>query len=376
MATEELQATAAVTKQDHDAGPRHRSPRALRGQRRAGGILVRRTRWASRRSPIRASRQGRRDRVSRVLEQGRIRLVLTGTLGGDDEIGDRHKHHGDGVIDIALSVPDAASGLLARGRARRPRPARLLVGSRTTTVACSCPRSPSTATRATRSSSETSTAARSCRASSGEGRPTGVRTTCCWGSTTWWATSSSGHMEEWVRLLRARVRDDRDDPFLGRGDLDRVLGADVEGRDRRQRPAQVPDQRARPGKAQVADRRVPRLLQGRQGCSTSRSGDDGHREDGGRAQGPRRRIPADRRSPTTTRCRGGWGRSDEDVADLHRLGILVDRDDEGYLLQIFTKPGRATGPRCSSRSSSATARAASARATSRRCSRRSSASRS
>jgi 4-hydroxyphenylpyruvate dioxygenase len=29
---------------------------------------------------------------------------------------------------------------------------------------------------------------------------------------------------------------------------------------------------------------------------------------------------------------------DEDVDDLKRLGILVDRDDEGYLLQIFTKP--------------------------------------
>ncbi len=29
---------------------------------------------------------------------------------------------------------------------------------------------------------------------------------------------------------------------------------------------------------------------------------------------------------------------DEDIADLRRLNILVDRDDEGYLLQIFTKP--------------------------------------
>ena len=28
----------------------------------------------------------------------------------------------------------------------------------------------------------------------------------------------------------------------------------------------------------------------------------------------------------------------EDIEDLKRLGILVDRDDEGYLLQIFTKP--------------------------------------
>ena len=28
----------------------------------------------------------------------------------------------------------------------------------------------------------------------------------------------------------------------------------------------------------------------------------------------------------------------ESLDDLRRLGILVDRDDEGYLLQIFTKP--------------------------------------
>ena len=32
------------------------------------------------------------------------------------------------------------------------------------------------------------------------------------------------------------------------------------------------------------------------------------------------------------------GKIDEDVAPLRDLGILVDRDDEGYLLQIFTKP--------------------------------------
>lgn len=32
------------------------------------------------------------------------------------------------------------------------------------------------------------------------------------------------------------------------------------------------------------------------------------------------------------------GKIDEDLESLERLGILVDRDDEGYLLQIFTKP--------------------------------------
>ncbi|MBL6644910.1 MAG: 4-hydroxyphenylpyruvate dioxygenase [Flavobacteriales bacterium] len=32
------------------------------------------------------------------------------------------------------------------------------------------------------------------------------------------------------------------------------------------------------------------------------------------------------------------GEIDEDLAPLRKLGILIDRDDEGYLLQIFTKP--------------------------------------
>ncbi len=49
---------------------------------------------------------GTRDRTSHVLAQGRIRLVLTGALQGDSEIA-RHAHaHGDGVKVIALSVPD------------------------------------------------------------------------------------------------------------------------------------------------------------------------------------------------------------------------------------------------------------------------------
>jgi 4-hydroxyphenylpyruvate dioxygenase len=32
------------------------------------------------------------------------------------------------------------------------------------------------------------------------------------------------------------------------------------------------------------------------------------------------------------------GHIDEDLEPLRELGILVDRDDEGYLLQIFSKP--------------------------------------
>jgi 4-hydroxyphenylpyruvate dioxygenase len=49
---------------------------------------------------------GVRDRVSHVLEQGRIRLVLTATLRADTDIARHHAKHGDGVKVIALSVPD------------------------------------------------------------------------------------------------------------------------------------------------------------------------------------------------------------------------------------------------------------------------------
>ncbi len=52
---------------------------------------------------------GNRDTASYVLEQGKIRLVLTTAMGPDHPIA-RHVHlHGDGVGIIALSVPDAAS---------------------------------------------------------------------------------------------------------------------------------------------------------------------------------------------------------------------------------------------------------------------------
>jgi 4-hydroxyphenylpyruvate dioxygenase len=50
---------------------------------------------------------GVRDRASYVLEQGEIRLVLTSALREEHEITRHHARHGDGVKDIALAVPDA-----------------------------------------------------------------------------------------------------------------------------------------------------------------------------------------------------------------------------------------------------------------------------
>jgi 4-hydroxyphenylpyruvate dioxygenase len=50
---------------------------------------------------------GVRDRVSFVLEQGRIRILVTGALHQGSEIARHHADHGDGVKVIALAVPDA-----------------------------------------------------------------------------------------------------------------------------------------------------------------------------------------------------------------------------------------------------------------------------
>ena len=49
---------------------------------------------------------GVRDRVSHVLQQGRVRLVLSGALQSDHPIAAHQHKHGDGVKVIALGVPD------------------------------------------------------------------------------------------------------------------------------------------------------------------------------------------------------------------------------------------------------------------------------
>jgi 4-hydroxyphenylpyruvate dioxygenase len=52
---------------------------------------------------------GTRDRVSYMLQQNRLRFVLTTSLDAESAIAAHVQLHGDGVKDIALSVDDAAS---------------------------------------------------------------------------------------------------------------------------------------------------------------------------------------------------------------------------------------------------------------------------
>ncbi|MBK6538891.1 MAG: 4-hydroxyphenylpyruvate dioxygenase [Ignavibacteria bacterium] len=51
---------------------------------------------------------GNREKASYLLEQGKIRFVLSSPLTDDSFLAEHHKKHGDGVRDIAMEVDDAA----------------------------------------------------------------------------------------------------------------------------------------------------------------------------------------------------------------------------------------------------------------------------
>jgi 4-hydroxyphenylpyruvate dioxygenase len=49
---------------------------------------------------------GTRDHKAFVLKSGSIKFVLKGAVDPDSPLADHHRRHGDGVVDIALEVPD------------------------------------------------------------------------------------------------------------------------------------------------------------------------------------------------------------------------------------------------------------------------------
>jgi 4-hydroxyphenylpyruvate dioxygenase len=49
---------------------------------------------------------GNRDHHSYVLRAGKVRFVIMGAVSPDSRVADHHRRHGDGVLDVALEVPD------------------------------------------------------------------------------------------------------------------------------------------------------------------------------------------------------------------------------------------------------------------------------
>ena len=68
---------------------------------------------------------GRRDRVSYLLQQGRVRFMVSGALHPDSPIAEHVRTHGDGIRDICFLVDDVAAAYdaaLARGAASQREP--------------------------------------------------------------------------------------------------------------------------------------------------------------------------------------------------------------------------------------------------------------
>jgi 4-hydroxyphenylpyruvate dioxygenase len=49
---------------------------------------------------------GNRDHHAYVLRAGSVRFVIKGAVGQDSPVAEHHQRHGDGVMDVALEVPD------------------------------------------------------------------------------------------------------------------------------------------------------------------------------------------------------------------------------------------------------------------------------
>ena len=276
---------------------------------------------------------GVRDRASHVLEQGRIRLVVTGALRSDSPIA-RHQHrHGDGVKAIALSVPDvdrAWQEATTRGAAGLVAPHDASDEHGTVRLATIKTYGDTVHTFVDRSRYEGAFLPGYERVERGvdSGMLIGVDHIV--------GNVELGHMDEWVRYyedvfgmremihftdeaisteysaLMSKVVTD------GRGVVKFPLNEPAEGK-RKSQIDEYLEYYEGPGAQHIAV--ATRDIVGTVERLQSRGVEFLRTPETYYAEVPER-----------------VGEIDESLDDLARLGILVDRDDEGYLLQIFTKP--------------------------------------
>ncbi len=218
---------------------------------------------------------GLRDRVSHVLEQGRIRLVVTGTMHGGNEIARHVADHGDGVKVIALSVPDTEHAYryaVQHGARGLVEPYEASDDSGTVKLATIGTYGETVHTFVERNGYAGPFLPGFAPARADDTPDAGL----LYGIDHIVGNVELGRMDEWVGYYERVFGYDRDDRVLRRRHRHRVQRADVQGGGRRQRPHQVPHQRAGRGQAQVADRGVPRVLRRRR-RPAHRGLDDGHR---------------------------------------------------------------------------------------------------
>jgi 4-hydroxyphenylpyruvate dioxygenase len=279
---------------------------------------------------------GVRDRASYVLEQGQVRLVLTTALCPGHPVAEHVDRHGDGVRDIAFEVDDAGrawSETTARGAASVREPFTVEDASGAARLASIAVYGDTIHTFVERRDYRGVFLPGFQAAASPDpvARPVGLRHVDHMVGNVGW-----GEMDRWVRfyedVMGFRLYQHFDDKDIsteysalmskvvagGAGRVKFPINEPAEGR-RKSQIEEFLEFYGGPGVQHIA-------------MSTRDIVDTVSRL---RAQGVEfLRVPPTYYDELDARV----GRIDEPVEKLADLGVLVDRDDEGYMLQIFTRP--------------------------------------
>ena len=221
---------------------------------------------------------GHRDSKSYVLRSGSARFVFTGGVTPDSPLLDHHRKHGDGVVDLAIEVPDVDKCIDARaldgrhrpGRAaRRVRRARHRADRRHRDVR----RDPAHAGRP--QPLRRSLPARLRRPQRHGHPPRGAPEAAVPGHRPLRRQRRARPDGRVGRVLQQGARLHEHGRVHRRRHRHRLLRADEQGGRQRQPPGEVPAQRAGDREEEVADRRVPRVLRRRR-LPAHRAGDQRH----------------------------------------------------------------------------------------------------
>jgi 4-hydroxyphenylpyruvate dioxygenase len=278
---------------------------------------------------------GQRDRASYVLQQGKVRFLLTTALRSDSEIARHVAKHGDGVRAIALWVDDARASWLettARGAKSVQEPT-VASDEHGTVVTASIAAYGDTVHTFVERTGYTGAFMPSFKAMPEDkaARPVGLlHIDHCVGNVGWNA------MNEWVefysKVMGFGLYQHFDDADIsteysalmskvmanGNGYVKFPINEPAEGK-RKSQIEEYLDFYQGPGVQHIA-LATNDILE-----TVSRL----------QAQGVEfLTVP----HSYYTELQGRVGKIDEPTEELERLGILVDRDNEGYMLQIFTRP--------------------------------------
>ncbi len=278
---------------------------------------------------------GQRDRASYVLQQGKIRFVLTTPLQPAGEIADHIHRHGDGVRDVALWVDDAQHSwreTIKRGARSVREPFELEDEHGTVRMATIAAYGDTVHTFVERSN-YTGSFLPGYRAVDADplARPTGLlHIDHMVGNVGW------NEMNRWVDyysdIMGFSLYQHFDDADISTEYSALMSKVMANGNGRVKFPINEPAEGRR--KSQIEEYLEYYHGPGIQHLALA-TNDIISTVAQLQSQGIEfLKVPHSYYTELQTRM----GKIDEPVEELEKLGILVDRDDEGYMLQIFTRP--------------------------------------